>query len=85
MAVDMTDISRVTWRKSNHSSANGECVEISCIHGAVAVRDSKDPQGLALLFPCTAWQVFSHRIKQGTQDTPAALREGGPWMGEDRI
>ncbi|MEU8804861.1 DUF397 domain-containing protein [Spirillospora sp. NPDC048819] len=68
VAVDMTDISRATWRKSSHSSANGECVEISRVHGAVAVRDSRDPQGLALLFARSAWQVFSRRIKQGAHD-----------------
>ncbi|MFD8866335.1 DUF397 domain-containing protein [Streptomyces sp. NPDC059590] len=35
------------------------------IPGVVPVRDSKNPQGPALLFPMTSWAVFITRLKTG--------------------
>jgi hypothetical protein len=44
------DLSKATWRKSSHSTDNGgDCVEVARTPGAVAVRDSKDPDGPVLL------------------------------------
>lgn len=43
------DLSGATWRKSSHSGANGNCVELAALPGAVGVRDSKDPDGPVLL------------------------------------
>ncbi|GGT48966.1 DUF397 domain-containing protein [Actinomadura citrea] len=47
------DLSYTTWRKSSRSLNNGgECVEmagLAGLPGAVAVRDSKDPDGPVLL------------------------------------
>ncbi|TDC00485.1 DUF397 domain-containing protein [Micromonospora fluostatini] len=47
------------WRKSSHSGDEGACVEMADIPGAVAVRDSKDPTGPALLFAPAAWTAFA--------------------------
>lgn len=46
------------WRKSSYSSTNGgACVEVG--EGvAVPVRDSKNPQGPALVFDRPAFAVF---------------------------
>ncbi|WP_131738568.1 DUF397 domain-containing protein [Actinomadura roseirufa] len=39
-----------TWRRSSHSGDNGgDCVELAGLPGGVAVRDSKDPDGPALI------------------------------------
>ncbi|MEV0530296.1 DUF397 domain-containing protein [Kitasatospora sp. NPDC050463] len=49
-----------TWRKSTHSGGNGACVEIATpVADAVAVRDSKDPQGPQLNFSAEAWKAFA--------------------------
>ncbi|AKH82340.1 hypothetical protein AA958_08980 [Streptomyces sp. CNQ-509] len=40
----------VAWWKSSHSGAQADCVEVGIVdERAVAVRDSKDPAGPALL------------------------------------
>ncbi|XVQ10516.1 DUF397 domain-containing protein [Spirillospora sp. CA-255316] len=44
------DLTNAKWRKSSYSGSNGgNCVELAGRAGAVAVRDSKDPDGPVLL------------------------------------
>ncbi|MEU8802142.1 DUF397 domain-containing protein [Spirillospora sp. NPDC048819] len=44
------DLRNAKWRKSTHSGSNGgDCVELARLPDAVAVRDSKDPDGPVLL------------------------------------
>ncbi|WP_242901346.1 DUF397 domain-containing protein [Actinomadura terrae] len=44
------DLSNARWRRSSHTGSNGgNCVELAGLGGAVAVRDSKDPDGPVLL------------------------------------
>ncbi|MFD4399766.1 DUF397 domain-containing protein [Kitasatospora sp. NPDC058478] len=33
--------------------------------GLVPVRDSKDPQGPALVFPAAAWEAFVMAVREG--------------------
>jgi hypothetical protein len=71
---------RVRWHKSSHSSANGQCVEVAPVAGAVAVRDSKNPAGPGLVFTRPAWVAFVEAVKCGPGGATAwASRPGrGP-------
>ncbi|GAA2724748.1 DUF397 domain-containing protein [Actinocorallia aurantiaca] len=52
------------WRKSSHSGASGDnCVEISGSPTAIAVRDSKDPEGPKLVFGRAAFSVFARGLR----------------------
>ncbi|QQC89196.1 DUF397 domain-containing protein [Streptomyces alfalfae] len=56
------------WRKSTYSGGDsGECVEVADgIPGVVPVRDSKDPQGPALVIGGAAWQDFVTGVREAT-------------------
>jgi hypothetical protein len=68
------DLSRAKWRKSTHSAGNGNCVEVAEVSGQVAVRDSKDSHGPALLVTAAAWQNFICATKEGTISVVGAER-----------
>ncbi|MFC5666627.1 DUF397 domain-containing protein [Kitasatospora misakiensis] len=56
----------VHWRKSSYSNNGGQCVEIAPdFPNVVPVRDSKDPDGPALVFPADAWRAFVAGVQAG--------------------
>jgi hypothetical protein len=69
------DLTRIEWRKASYSgTSGGNCVEVACVHSgrdlamtdsAVAVRDSKNPDGAKLIFPPQAWRQFAVELKSG--------------------
>lgn len=61
------DLNTATWRKSSYSNGNGgECIEIADgFPGVMPVRDSKDLEGPALVFPHDAWTSFVNGVKTG--------------------
>lgn len=66
--MNASDLSGVTWRKSTRSGANGNCVEVAQLTGAIALRDSKDPSGPALVFTPEEWAAFIEGAKDGEFD-----------------
>jgi hypothetical protein len=50
-----------TWRKSSYSGGtdHGNCVEVAFTVEAVAIRDSKNPDGPHLEFPHPHWKLLA--------------------------
>jgi Domain of unknown function (DUF397) len=59
-----------SYKTSSRSNGNGgnNCVEVALLLDAVAVRDSKDPQGPALIFSPAEWTAFMAGAKAGEFD-----------------
>jgi Domain of unknown function (DUF397) len=66
---ELIDLSRAVWRKSTYS-ANGTCVEVAFVDDFVAIRDSKDQLGPALLFTLSEWTAFTKGISEGQFSRP---------------
>jgi Domain of unknown function (DUF397) len=64
-------LSGARWRKSRHSDSARGCVETAFLpDGHVAVRDSKDRSGPALVYTPREWDAFIKGAKDGEFDLP---------------
>jgi hypothetical protein len=64
-----TELPGARWWKSGRSSAQGNCVETARLTGgAVAVRNSRDPDGPALIFTPAEIDAFLAGVKDGDFD-----------------
>lgn len=62
------------WQKSSASGASGACVQVTCTHEHVWVRDSKNPLGPFLGFTRDGWTAFLVGVQRDEFDrsrTPA--------------
>ena len=61
---DCVEVAEV-WRKSSYSgTSGGNCVEVArALPAAVAVRDSKDPDGPKLIFTVADWTAFTAAVR----------------------
>ncbi|MFD7229582.1 DUF397 domain-containing protein [Streptomyces sp. NPDC059881] len=56
-----------TWTKSSYSGGNGACIEVkSPVVQAIAVRDSKAPEGPSITFVPESWTAFVHGVTKGS-------------------
>nr|WP_206316070.1 DUF397 domain-containing protein [Streptomyces sp. C1-2] len=57
------------WIKSRHSNAEGNCVEVAALTGGgVAMRNSRDPHGPALVYTSAEIAAFLAGAKDGEFD-----------------
>ena len=63
-------LSGAVWRKGSRSNGSGgsNCVEVAFLDTVVAVRDSKDQTGPALMFTPAEWIAFVDSTKDGEFD-----------------
>ena len=60
---------RVAWQKSRHSNSQGSCVEFARLpDGGVAVRNSRFPDGPALVYTRAEIEAMLLGIKDGEFD-----------------
>ncbi|MQY24003.1 DUF397 domain-containing protein [Nocardia macrotermitis] len=63
-----SELSGARWFKSSRSGAR-ECVEVAFLcSGRVGVRDSKNPDGPALIVGATDWAAFTTAVQRGRFD-----------------
>ncbi|MGP3922016.1 DUF397 domain-containing protein [Streptomyces sp. 8N616] len=64
-----TQIDDAVWVKSTYSNPNGECVELALLPGGdIALRNSRDPGGPALIYTRNEIEVFLRGAKDGEFD-----------------
>ena len=63
------ELTRATWRKATRSQGNGDCVEVAALSGhQIAVRDSKNADGPALVLSTRQWRAF---LARAAREQPA--------------
>ncbi|AZQ32120.1 DUF397 domain-containing protein [Streptomyces cyaneochromogenes] len=71
--VPADSLCNVTWVKSSGSTADGNCVEVALLAGGeVAVRNSRDPHGPALVYTQAEIAAFIAGVKDGEFDLIAS-------------
>ncbi|WP_285694683.1 DUF397 domain-containing protein [Actinomadura sp. NBRC 104412] len=59
------DVTKAVWRKASSSTSNGgDCIELAPVSGAVAVRDSKDPDGPKLVVSRRTFAALLSQLKR---------------------
>ena len=59
-------LGQAEWCKSSRSGQTGNCVEVAGnLPGILAVRDSQDPGGPALILTPAAWRALTLKARNG--------------------
>jgi hypothetical protein len=67
--IPASALTDVTWHKSQYSNPNGECVEVAQLpDGEIAVRNSRFPDGPALVYTRGEIAAFLAGAKDGEFD-----------------
>jgi hypothetical protein len=73
-AVPADRLTTARWRKSTASNPSGSCVEIAELPGSkVAMRNSRDKSGPALVYPRAELAEFLLGVKNGEFDSFLAV------------
>jgi hypothetical protein len=67
--ISAAELSGAVWRKSERSNSQGACVELARLDSAtVAMRNSRDPQGTALIYPAGVVRAMVSALRAGEFD-----------------
>jgi hypothetical protein len=67
--MSASQLQGVTWQKSARSNPSGNCVECAALpDGGAAVRNSRDPDGPALLYTPAEIEAFILGVRDGDFD-----------------
>ena len=67
-----TRLGPVNWQKSQRSNPSGNCVEAAFLAGGeIALRNSRHPDGAALVFTRAEWDAFIGGAQDGDFGHPA--------------
>lgn len=68
-AAELASLFELTWQKSRHSNSQGSCVEFAKLPGGdVAMRNSRFPDGPALVYTCGRDRALLLGVKDGEFD-----------------
>jgi hypothetical protein len=67
--ISATLLDGAAWRKSERSNSQGACVELARLDSTtVAMRNSRDPKGTALIYPADAVRAMVSALRAGDFD-----------------
>ena len=67
--ISATRLDGAVWRKSDRSNSQGACVELARLDSTtVAMRNSRDPKGTALIYPADAVRGMVSALRAGDFD-----------------
>ena len=67
--ISAAELDGAVWRKSQRSNSQGACVELARLDAVtVAMRNSRDPQGTALVYPADAVRAMVSALRGGEFD-----------------
>jgi hypothetical protein len=67
--VPAGSLTGVRWTKSSHSNQSGNCVDVAALpDGSIAVRNSRDPEGPALVYTRAEITAFVAGARDGEFD-----------------
>ena len=67
--ISAAELVGASWIKSQRSNSQGACVEIARLSaGTVAMRNSRDPHGKALIYPADAVRALVSALATGQFD-----------------
>jgi hypothetical protein len=67
--MSASQLQGVIWQKSGRSNPSGNCVECAALPGGeVAVRNSRDPEGPALIYTPAEIEAFILGVRDGDFD-----------------
>ena len=67
--ISTTRLDGAVWRKRERSNSQGACVELARLDSTtVAMRNSRDPKGTALIYPADAVRAMVSALRAGDFD-----------------